>query len=153
MCDRTVFYVFLAYYIFYSEEYDPDHVVDPTHFGLTAKPRRCEKWPSPVFARMPAIDFGTAMNDASLTVSLMIDLPDAWLAQRTRRVWMPARERSRAIGSVPVLGMEGEPITFSILAVALIICSTTTAVIKRFQASFSRKHPLNQAQASRPHAG
>jgi hypothetical protein len=85
------------------------------------------------------------MTDASLTLSLIADIPDARLAQLTREL---ARDLSRAcfqarpVEARPLSGGRGEPVTLGVLALALITGGTVKAVIECFKAYISRERAL-----------
>jgi hypothetical protein len=85
------------------------------------------------------------MTDASLTVSLSADIPDARLAQLTRdleRDLSRAGIRARPVEPPPVPGEKGEPITLAVLALALITGGTVKALIECFKAYLSRERTL-----------
>jgi hypothetical protein len=85
------------------------------------------------------------MMDASLTLSLTADIPDARLAELTRdleRDLFRAGIQARPIEVPPVPGEKGEPITLGVLAFALITSGAVTAVIECFKAYLSRERAL-----------
>jgi hypothetical protein len=85
------------------------------------------------------------MIDASLTLSLSADLPDARLAQLTRDL---ERDLSRAgvqaypIMTPPASGEKGEPVTLAVLALAVITSGTIKTMIECFRAYLSRERAL-----------
>jgi hypothetical protein len=86
------------------------------------------------------------MADASLTVTLSADIPDARLAQLTRDLGHDlsrAGIQARPIEVPPVSGERGEPIiTLVVLAVALIKSGTVKALIECVKAYLSRERRL-----------
>jgi hypothetical protein len=88
---------------------------------------------------------GTVMPDASLTLSLSADIPDARLAQLTRdleRDLSRAGIQARPVETPPVPGEKGEPVTLGVLALALITHGAVTAVIECLKAYISRERAL-----------
>jgi hypothetical protein len=85
------------------------------------------------------------MTDASLTVSLSANIPDARLAQLTGEL---ARDLSRAgvqarpVEAPPVPGEKGEPITLGVIALAMVTGGTVKAVINCFKTYLSRERAL-----------
>jgi hypothetical protein len=85
------------------------------------------------------------MTDASLTASLVADIPDERLARLTLEL---ARDLSRAgvqahpAEEPPVPGEKGEPVTLGVLVLALITGGTVKAVIECFKAYISRERTL-----------
>jgi hypothetical protein len=85
------------------------------------------------------------MPDASLTLSLSADIPDARLAQLTRdleRDLSRAGIQARPVETPPVPGEKGEPVTLGVLALALITHGGVTAVIECLKAYISRERAL-----------
>ena len=85
------------------------------------------------------------MTDASLTVSLSADIPDARLAQLTRdleRDLSRAGMRARPVQAPPVPGQRGEPITLGVLVLAVVTSGTVKALIDCFKAYLSRERTL-----------
>jgi hypothetical protein len=85
------------------------------------------------------------MTDASLTVSLSADLPDARLAQLAReleRDLSRAGIQARPVEVPPVPGEKGEPITLGVLALALVTSGTVKALIECIKAYLSRERTL-----------
>jgi Effector Associated Constant Component 1 len=85
------------------------------------------------------------MTDASLTLNLSADIPDARLAQLTHDL---ERDLSRAgIGARPlealsVPGQRGEPITLGVLVLALVTSGAVKAMIECVKAYLSRERAL-----------
>jgi hypothetical protein len=91
------------------------------------------------------------MTDASLTVSLSADVPDARLSQLTRdleRDLSRAGIQARHVEAPPVPGQRGEPFTLGVLALALVTSGTVRAIIECFKAYLSRERALTIKLAS-----
>ena len=85
------------------------------------------------------------MADASLTLSLSANIPDARLAQITRdfeRDLSRAGIQARPVAAPPVPGERGEPFTLGVLTLALVTSGTVKAMIDCFKAYLSRERAL-----------
>jgi hypothetical protein len=85
------------------------------------------------------------MADASLTVSLSANLPEARIAQLARnleRDLSRAGIQARPVEAPSVPGERGDPVTLGVLAVALVTSGTIKAMIDCFKAYLSREHTL-----------
>jgi hypothetical protein len=85
------------------------------------------------------------MTDASLTLSLNANIPDARLAQLTRDLERDLSRvgiQARPVEAPPVPGEKGEPVTLGVIALALITRGAVTAMIECFKAYLSRERAL-----------
>jgi hypothetical protein len=86
-----------------------------------------------------------AMTDASLTLSLRADIPDARLAQLTRGLERDLSRvgiKARPVEAPAVPGEKGEPISLGVIVVALITSGAVTAMVECFKAYLSRERAL-----------
>jgi hypothetical protein len=94
---------------------------------------------------VPSVACGAAMVDAPLTVSLIVNVPDARLAQLTRDL---ERDLSRqgikasVVEAAAVPGERGDPVTLGVLALALVTSGAVTALIGCLKAYVSREPAL-----------